>query len=131
MMMDAAGGRRKALKLLSHRMYTELSTALSTANAETKEAHLLLGQVKERFGTLEKQILDLEESHRRIKTEWLDFYDKTHRAMNRIVKRAERSDKIDAAENGGDVPFPVADDDQERFMDPISKRIHSMRKLGR
>lgn len=129
--MGWRAGSRKALKIVSTSMYTELSTALSTANANAKEAHLLLGQVKEASGTFEKRVLDLEERHRRLKTEWLDFYDKTHRAMQRIVKRAERADKLEPGGNDVELPFNAGGEDKGRFVDPISKRIQSMRQWGK
>jgi len=128
-MMGWREGRQNSLKIITHRMYTDLSTALSTANANHKEAQLLLGQVRERSETFEKRILDLEEGGRRLATEWLDFYDKTHRAMQRIVKRAERADKLEPEVNDVELPFNAGTEDKGRFVDPISKRILGLRGI--
>jgi len=128
-MMGWREGSQNSLKIITHRMYTELLTALSTADANAKEAHLLLGQVKEASGTFEKRVLDLEEGGRRLQTEWLDFYDKTHRAMQRIVKRAERADKLEPEINDVELPFNAGTEDKGRFVDPISKRILGLRGI--
>lgn len=114
-------------KVISNRLYAELSTALSTTQKGDKEAHLLVRQALDRIETLEQATRKLQTEHKQLGLEWEELYDKVRKAMARVSKRAERAEKL-----GADDPPDLNDlngpEPAEPFVDPISKRILNLRR---
>jgi len=74
---------------------------------------------------LESKVEDMDRAIRGLHTEWIEFYDKTSRAMSRMAKRYA----IDKRENGEEIPEDGTDSPSDSY-DPISEKIHARRARG-
>ena len=124
--MRTAGGSHERVRIVTNKMYTELSTALSTAQKVVKEADLLRKQLEDRMGTLEHRTRELETEHKHLALEWEELYDKVRKAMARVSKRAARAEQ----DGNGALSDPESLPPPEHVpfgSDPISQKILARR----
>lgn len=82
------------------------------------------------LGPLVKDVAELQDDMRRLKLEWEDTYERVHRALARLNKRAR--DAAAAEEARQDAPGATISPEVASYpapipMDPISAAIHARR----